>query len=77
MEQQAVGRHIRTFYENDRMVGAPEKTGIMPLAMLDLLSRYQEVKKYKSIIFKVSYLEIYNENLKDLLISEGNYRRVM
>jgi hypothetical protein len=29
----------------------------------------------KEVVIKVSYLEIYNENLKDLLISEGTLKK--
>ena len=53
------------------MVGSGESPGIMPLCMIDLLSRIQQEKRDKDLLVKVSYIEIYNENIKDLLISEG------
>ena len=53
------------------MVGNNEESGIMALSILDLLSRFKEKKNFRHTLLKVSYLEIYNENIKDLLISEG------
>jgi hypothetical protein len=40
--------------------------------MIDLLGRAGELRRLKNVIIRVSYIEIYNENIKDLLISEGN-----
>ena len=54
------------------MIGNNEFSGIMPLAIIDLLNRFRE-KKNKSTCLKVSFIEIYNENIKDLLISEGTF----
>lgn len=53
------------------MVGTAEKPGIMPKCMADLFSKVDSQSYSKEIVVKVSYLEIYNENIKDLLISEG------
>ena len=54
-----------------RMIGTNDHPGIMPLAMLELLTRVNQEKKTKEVMIKASYIEIYNENIKDLLISEG------
>ena len=51
------------------MVGTPDKPGIMPKCMADLFAKAENERLTKEISIKVSYLEIYNENLKDLLIS--------
>ena len=53
------------------MIGTNDHPGIMPLAMLELLTRVNQEKKTKEVMIKASYIEIYNENIKDLLISEG------
>jgi hypothetical protein len=53
------------------MIGEQGKEGITALAMIDLLGRANEMRRYKNIIIRISYIEIYNENIKDLLISEG------
>lgn len=53
------------------MIGEPGKEGISALTMIDLLGRANEMRRYKNIIIRISYIEIYNENIKDLLISEG------
>lgn len=52
------------------MVGESENNpGIMAMAVLELLNMANQAKKYQDIIIKASYIEIYNENIKDLLIS--------
>lgn len=61
------------------MVGNNDNSGIMALSIIDLLSRFKQKQKYKHTALKVSYIEIYNENIKDLLISEGmkiNYNQI-
>jgi hypothetical protein len=39
--------------------------------MIDLLGRAGEMRRLRNVIIRVSYIEIYNENIKDILISEG------
>lgn len=51
------------------MIGEGGKEGISALTMIDLLGRASEMRRYKNIIIRISYIEIYNENIKDLLIS--------
>ena len=53
------------------MVGEPGREGVIALTMIDLLSRANEEKKFKNVIIKLAYIEIYNESIKDLLVSEG------
>ena len=52
------------------MLGDEENPGIMTLTFREL---FKEIKKYSSrdYIIKLCYLEIYNENIKDLLISNS------
>lgn len=54
------------------MIGENENSpGIMAMTVLELLNLASQTKKYQDIKIKASYVEIYNENIKDLLISEG------
>ena len=52
------------------MLGDEENPGIMTLTFREL---FKEIKKYsnRDYIIKLCYLEIYNENIKDLLISNS------
>jgi len=52
------------------MIGPPEKPGIMFSAMNDLFKKIEDNKILKNYYLKASYLEIYNENIKDLLSME-------
>lgn len=51
------------------MIGEQGKEGIIALAMIDLLGRANELRKLRNVVIRVSYIEIYNESIKDLLIS--------
>lgn len=57
------------------MVGEQGREGVSALAMIDLLSRAREARKSRHVVMRLSYIEIYNENIKDLLISEGTRRQ--
>lgn len=37
--------------------------------MIDLLGRANELRRMKNVVIRISYIEIYNENIKDLLVS--------
>ena len=52
------------------MLGNDENPGIMPLTFGEL---FKQVKKYsnREYLIKLCYLEIYNENIKDLLINNS------
>lgn len=54
------------------MVGIPENPGIMYRALNDLYNKIEAQKIVKEFKLSVSYLEIYNENIKDLLSSEDH-----
>ncbi|OWB56533.1 hypothetical protein B5S28_g2438 [[Candida] boidinii] len=53
--------------------GTPESPGIIFSAMKDLFDRIEEYKETKIIELSVSYLEIYNEKIRDLLNTNTNY----
>lgn len=53
------------------MVGGSGNPGVMPRCLNDVFEKVEVLKKSKDVRIKISYMEIYNENLKDLLISEG------
>ena len=53
------------------MLGDEENPGIMPLALKEL---FNKILKYKNreYIIKLWYIEIYNENIRDLLVNNKN-----
>lgn len=52
--------------------GTPEKPGIIFLTMQELYERIAEVEDEKTIEVSVSYLEVYNEAIRDLLTKPSN-----
>ncbi|KAI8350554.1 kinesin motor domain-containing protein [Mortierella sp. GBAus27b] len=52
--------------------GTPEKPGIIFLTMQELYERIAEVKDEKTIEVSVSYLEVYNETIRDLLAKHAS-----
>lgn len=57
MEPQAVEKLIRIKIIYHRMVGENDNTpGLMAMAVLELLNRAQQVKKYQTIRLKASYI---------------------
>ncbi|XP_061101701.1 kinesin-like protein KIF18A isoform X1 [Conger conger] len=53
------------------MLGSENTPGVMYLTMKELFSRIDQVKDEKTFNVAFSYLEIYNENIRDLLASSG------
>lgn len=53
------------------MVGNGEKPGIMVRAVSDLFNLV-ELKKSKKCVIKVSYVEVYNENIRDLISGKND-----
>ncbi|NXU16485.1 KI18A protein, partial [Pardalotus punctatus] len=53
------------------MLGSPEDPGVMYLTMMALYRRMDQLKEDKMCEVAVSYLEIYNEQIRDLLVSSG------
>ncbi|KAK6338746.1 kinesin-like protein Klp5 [Orbilia brochopaga] len=52
--------------------GTKQQPGIIFLTMEELFQRIEELKSEKSIELSMSYLEIYNETIRDLLIPGGS-----
>ncbi|NWV70943.1 KI18A protein, partial [Malurus elegans] len=53
------------------MLGSPEDPGVMYLTMMTLYKRMDQIKEDKTCDVAVSYLEIYNEQIRDLLVNSG------
>ena len=49
------------------ILGTPEDPGVIFLTMKELYNRIEELKDTKIIDVSLSYLEIYNETIRDLL----------
>ncbi|XP_051478040.1 kinesin-like protein KIF18A [Apus apus] len=53
------------------MLGSPEDPGVMYLTMMTLYNCMEQMKEEKTCNVAVSYLEVYNEQIRDLLVSSG------
>ncbi|KGL99389.1 Kinesin-like KIF18A, partial [Charadrius vociferus] len=53
------------------MLGSPEDPGVMYLTMMALYNCMDQIKEDKICNVAVSYLEIYNEQIRDLLVNSG------
>ncbi|CAO2579600.1 Kinesin-like protein KIF18A [Lemmus lemmus] len=53
------------------MLGSAAEPGVMYLTMLDLFKSMDEIKEEKVCSTAVSYLEVYNEQIRDLLTNSG------
>ncbi|XP_051919041.1 kinesin-like protein KIF18A [Hippocampus zosterae] len=53
------------------MLGTPDEPGVMYRTMKDLFKRMDEAKEEKEFSVAVSYLEVYNEQIRDLLANAG------
>ncbi|GAA5828070.1 hypothetical protein JCM11251_005717 [Rhodosporidiobolus azoricus] len=51
------------------MMGSPEEPGVIPLAIDELFSYIHKQNTHRTYSLRVSFLEIYNEQLRDLLAS--------
>ena len=58
---------IRNKFISIRMVGSHDNPGLMHMSLTDLFRKIDNSKNFKEFIVRVSYLEIYNETIKDLL----------
>lgn len=52
--------------------GNPQNPGIIFLTCQELFQRIEELKEHKSVELTLSYLEIYNETIRDLLVEGGS-----
>uniref|UniRef100_A0A8C8VQR9 Kinesin-like protein n=1 Tax=Pelusios castaneus TaxID=367368 RepID=A0A8C8VQR9_9SAUR len=53
------------------MLGSPKDPGVMYLTMMDLYNCMDQIKEDKLCTVAVSYLEVYNEQIRDLLVNSG------
>lgn len=53
------------------MIGDINNEGICALSLIDLIGRSQQLKATHHVSLRLSYIEIYNEVIKDILVSEG------
>ncbi|XP_006864966.1 PREDICTED: kinesin-like protein KIF18A [Chrysochloris asiatica] len=53
------------------MLGSTAEPGVMYLTMLELYKSMDEIKEEKVCSTTVSYLEVYNEQIRDLLVNSG------
>ncbi|XP_054246555.1 kinesin-like protein KIF18A [Indicator indicator] len=53
------------------MLGSPEDPGVMYLTMMALYNCINQIKEDKICNIAVSYLEVYNEQIRDLLVNSG------
>ncbi|NXJ10023.1 KI18A protein, partial [Odontophorus gujanensis] len=53
------------------MLGSPEDPGVMYLTMMALYNCMEQLKEEKICNIAVSYLEVYNEQIRDLLVNSG------
>ncbi|XP_038621099.1 kinesin-like protein KIF18A [Tachyglossus aculeatus] len=53
------------------MLGSPEEPGIMYRTMVNLYNSIDQIKEEKLCSVAVSYLEVYNEQIRDLLTNSG------
>ncbi|NXM89948.1 KI18A protein, partial [Oenanthe oenanthe] len=53
------------------MLGSPEDPGVMYLTMMTLYKCMDQIKEDKTCDVAVSYLEVYNEQIRDLLVKSG------
>lgn len=57
------------------MLGTPENPGIMILTLQDMFEKIEQESAARGLVFRVtlSYIEVYNENLRDLLSPSPEY----
>ncbi|XP_062845664.1 kinesin-like protein KIF18A isoform X2 [Trichomycterus rosablanca] len=53
------------------MLGSPDHPGVMFLTMKELFTRMDQIKEEKVFDVAFSYLEVYNEQIRDLLTNSG------
>ncbi|KAM5138305.1 kinesin-like protein KIF18A [Mantella aurantiaca] len=53
------------------MLGSSSQPGVMYLTMMDLYNRMESLKDEKICNIAISYLEVYNEQIRDLLSNSG------
>ena len=59
------------------ILGTPEQPGVIFLTMKELYEKINELKDTKIIDVSLSYLEIYNETIRDLLTPETDFKKLI
>jgi hypothetical protein len=54
------------------MIGTSQAPGIMVLTMKDLFEAIKKNENEKQYKLSISYLEVYNEQIRDLLVESNN-----
>lgn len=55
------------------MLGTEENPGIMMLSIDELFNSIEDYSRERDYKIKVSYVEVYNENIRDLLTERDEY----
>jgi len=55
------------------MLGTEDEPGIMMLSIDELFKQIEVFSQQRDYKLKVSYVEVYNENIKDLLVDRDEY----
>ena len=63
--------------DSDNTSGTAQQPGIIFLTMQELFEKIEERKDEKVIEVSLSYLEIYNETIRDLLVPGGSKAGLM
>lgn len=71
--QEKLTRKLKNIKTITRMLGNEENPGIMPLTLQELFSKIEVYSNEREYKIKLWYLEIYNENIRDLLSSTDEY----
>lgn len=51
------------------MIGENKNEGLCALFLIDLLGRAKQLRATHHVVLRLSYIEIYNEIIKDILVS--------
>ena len=57
--------------------GTPEQPGVIFQAIQDLFNKIEQLKDEQEFKISISFLEIYNERIRDLLKPETNYKKLI
>ena len=57
------------------MTGMEENPGVIPLAVNDIFYHIEQTS-HREFLLRVSYMEIYNETIRDLLVPGNNDLKV-
>jgi len=58
------------------MLGQPQNRGLLHFSMMDVLSHAEAVREEREVTIFVSYMEVYNEQVNDLLDASNTNLRI-